>query len=70
MVSDPDELNDLVSTCPDVVAEGLRRLTEIMDPEAVNARAFADQARRVQDLGGTEAILAREMFDYTPADSR
>lgn len=70
MVADPQELNDLAQTHADVLAEGLRRLYALVDPDAANAQAFADQAKRVAAKGGAEAILAKEMFDYTPADSR
>jgi hypothetical protein len=43
-------------------------LRDILDPEAVNARAFADQAGKIAGLGGREAILAREgvSFGFTP----
>ncbi len=52
---------------------GVRRdcealLRDILDPEAVNARAFADQARKVEVLGGRAALLAMEgvHFGFTP----
>ena len=48
-------------------AEWERRLRAIFDPEAVDARAFADQARKIAKHGGAEAILARGDFGYTPA---
>ena len=46
--------------------EGLLR--DILDPEAVNRQAFADQARKIETLGGREAILTREgvSFGFTP----
>ncbi len=54
---------------------GVRRdceaaLREILDPDAVNRRAFADQARRLAALGGREAVLAMEgcHFGFTPLD--
>ncbi len=43
-----------------------RRLREILDPEAVNARAFADQKRRIEELGGAAALGAKENFNHTP----
>lgn len=70
MVSDPEERSDQSLTRPEIVAEARRRLLAMMDPEAVNARAHADQARRVEELGGREALLAMEQWNYTPADSR
>ncbi|MEE8247119.1 MAG: sulfatase-like hydrolase/transferase [Alphaproteobacteria bacterium] len=43
-------------------------LRAIVDPEAANRRAFADQARRLAALGGREAVLAMSgvHFGYTP----
>lgn len=70
MLEDPIEIADLALARPEIVAEGMERLHKIMDPEEVSTRAFADQARRVAALGGAEEILKKEMFDYTPADSR
>ncbi|MFK7752682.1 MAG: sulfatase-like hydrolase/transferase [Sedimentitalea sp.] len=70
MAADPQELQDLAALRADVLAEGMARLHARFDPEAVNARAFADQATRIAALGGADAIRAREQFDYTPADSR
>ena len=67
MGDDPREIADLALSEPDIVAEGMRRLAAFMDPEEVNERAFADQAQRIAALGGAEAILKRDMFDYTPA---
>ena len=41
-------------------------LRALLDPEAVNQRALADQARRVEAAGGREAIIARGAFDNSP----
>ena len=41
-------------------------LCEIVDPDAANAHAFADQAQRIEALGGRAAILAGEDYDFTP----
>ncbi len=43
------------------------RLAAVCDPETENAHAFADQAKRIAELGGREAILASPGFDHTPA---
>lgn len=43
-----------------------RTLRAICDPEQVNAAAFAAQRRRLAELGGEQAALALETFDYTP----
>ena len=50
--------------------EARARLAVHLDPEEVNERAHADQARRVQALGGRAALEARDQWNYTPADSR
>ena len=67
---DPEELCDLGSSSEAVHvaarAEGLRRLNEICDPEAVNRRVFDDQRRRIADLGGPSACRA-QAFGHTPA---
>jgi hypothetical protein len=39
-------------------------LRDVLDPEAVNRRAFAAQARKVAALGGRAAILAMEGVDF------
>ena len=69
---DPFEENDL--GC-DPAHRGIRsdcetELRSILDPDAVNRRAFSDQARRIQSLGGRDAILGMsgQAFGYTPID--
>ena len=41
-------------------------LSAILDPEAVNREAFADQARLLESLGGRAAVLALPGFNHTP----
>ncbi|MEM9100189.1 MAG: choline-sulfatase, partial [Pseudomonadota bacterium] len=68
LVNDPDELTDLASS-PDaapMMVEGLKRLHAICDPRAVNARAFADQAARIEALGGDTACREGFIFNHTP----
>ena len=69
LADDPLELADLAgSSSPAARAardEGARRLRHICDPEAVNARAFADQRRRIAALGGA-AACRRTAFGFTP----
>ena len=70
--ADPDELKDLVKTSADqpetatLLAEGERRLREICDPDAVNEQCFADQKKRIAELGGEEACLTAYCFNHTP----
>ncbi|WP_332461104.1 sulfatase-like hydrolase/transferase [Acuticoccus mangrovi] len=67
--ADPFETRDLALEAgyEAVLVEGERRLREICDPEAVNARAFADQAARIEALGGSEKVMSAGSFPYTPA---
>ena len=66
---DPEETNDLAAD-PAYRKERDdldRALRKIVDPEAVNARAKADQAARIVAAGGRRAILEKGSFGYTPA---
>ncbi len=69
--ADPQELNDLAPS-PDrptvaLLADLEARLRRIVDPEAVDRRAKADQARRIEALGGRPAVIARGVFTNSPA---
>ncbi len=71
LIADPDELNDLAIN-PDartrqLLASYEAQLREILDPEAVDRRAKADQAARIESLGGREAVVARGVFTNSPA---
>lgn len=60
--ADPDELHDL-GTDPAfaaVRADCDASLRAVVDPEAADARAFADQAVHIQRHGGVEAIRERQ----------
>ena len=65
---DPHELQDLAERADHaaVLSEGETRLRVICDPEAVNARCFADQARRIAELGGEAACRSARVFNHTP----
>ena len=67
--ADPGETRDLAGEAGHeaTLAEGLRRLRAICDPAEVTARAFADQERRVAELGGAEAVRRMGSYPYTPA---
>ena len=41
-------------------------MLDLVDPEAENKRAFADQAETIEKLGGVEAIQNSGEFDFTP----
>jgi choline-sulfatase len=68
LFDDPDELHDLGT---DLKYANLRReleadLRSICDPEAVDAKAKADQMAIVKANGGIEAVVARGGFGATP----
>ncbi len=68
---DPNELDDLgqqpgfETTCSAMH----RKLREILDPEAVNAAAFADQKALLEQYGGAESVLSMPSFNHTPVGS-
>jgi choline-sulfatase len=70
MVEDPDETRDLGQdrAYADVRADCERELRSICDPEVTDARAKADQRRRIEAAGGAQAVLAQGVkIPYTPA---
>jgi len=70
--TDPDELCNLAveglsdPVVQSALAEGVKRLKAICDPEAVNALCFTDQQRRIAELGGEEACRNEYVFNHTP----
>ena len=70
--TDPHELTNLVvqdvhhPRIQAAITEGERRLRQICDPEAVNAKCFADQAERIEELGGEDACINAYVFNHTP----
>ncbi len=68
--ADPRELENLAENA--AFTEQLETmksaLFDILDPEAVNTRAFEDQARMIERIGGLEAIHAMRSFNHTPLD--
>ncbi|MEO1495044.1 MAG: sulfatase-like hydrolase/transferase [Pseudomonadota bacterium] len=69
--ADPGETRDLGGdpAYAKVIADLMAALNAIADPDAVNAQAFADQARRIDELGGRDAILAMPNYDHTPVEA-
>lgn len=69
LAKDPLEANDLSgqSEYVDIQAELDGELRKIVDPEAANDMAFADQAARIAQLGGAKAIRAKTEIGFTPA---
>jgi choline-sulfatase len=66
--ADPQETNDLaISGGADATADALEaKLREMLDPEAVNQRAMADQLAHADRHGGVDAVRDRGTFSYTP----
>ena len=70
LLKDPAEINDLAID-PDEEVRSLiksfgNQLREIVDPEAVDRQAKADQARSIESLGGREKVIARGSFINSP----
>ena len=67
--ADPNETRDLGADAgfAGVRVECEARLRKIVDPEKADKQARADQAARIAELGGREAIVARGSFGYSPA---
>ncbi|MDE0112618.1 MAG: sulfatase-like hydrolase/transferase, partial [Albidovulum sp.] len=72
LAQDPHELRNLAldhANDPVVLAalrEGESRLRAICDPEEVNSRCFADQERKIAQLGGVDACKNSFSFNHTP----
>ena len=68
LAADPQETRDLAREpgYAGLVADCERELRRVVDPEAADALARADQAARIAAMGGREAILARGSFGYSP----
>lgn len=68
LIADPDERLDLADRpeAAPVLASAEASLREIADPEEVNARAKADQQRRLELAGGEETVLRSARFAFTP----
>lgn len=71
LANDPRELENLAGKPGYAgVLDALdERLHQILDPEAINRRAFEDQARMIESLGGIEAIRAMPSFNHTPLET-
>ena len=65
---DPQETEDLGvdPRYADVIADCEAQLRSVVDPDAADRQAFADQAERMAALGGREAVLARGSFAFSP----
>ena len=68
LVTDPHEETDLANdpASRSVLDDFGQRLRNLLDPEATDQRAKADQQARVDAFGGRDAVLARGAFDNSP----
>jgi choline-sulfatase len=66
--ADPEELNNLASNnaAAGIRAEMEAKLRALLDPEAVDAQAKADQAAMIEHHGGEDALRKRQPGSYTP----
>ena len=66
---DPREIRNLAEEpgYAGLVADCAARLRAIVDPDAADAQAHADQEARIELFGGRDAVLARGALGYTPA---
>jgi choline-sulfatase len=66
--ADPQETRDLAREpgYQGLVADCERALRQVVDPDATDVLAKADQGDRIAALGGREAIMARGSFGYSP----
>jgi len=66
--SDPQENRDLAREAgyQGFVEDCERQLRRVVDPDAADALAKADQRARIDAFGGREAILARGGFGHSP----
>ncbi|HEV8680428.1 MAG TPA: sulfatase-like hydrolase/transferase [Stellaceae bacterium] len=67
--TDPQETRDLVQEAgyQGLVADCEKELRAVVDPEAADALAKADQRARIEAFGGRDKILNRGSFAYSPA---
>lgn len=71
LAEDPHEVNDLGLSAAHADARAVchARLAGICSPDAVNDACFAAQNARIEELGGADAVLGAEGFDFTPVET-
>jgi len=68
LAADPDERTDLGRdpNSATVIRACEAALRKVVDPDAVNKLAKADQSAKIAEVGGKDAILKRGTFRYSP----
>ncbi len=70
LASDPRELNDLADNPPMTthLKSMHKNLLQVLEPEHVAEQCAADQATKINSLGGREAIMSLQGFNHTPVE--
>lgn len=63
---DPDETHDLAASRPEIVRALEKKLRAVCDPEAVDARAKADQRAAADFWGGADKLQGETQILFTP----
>jgi len=68
LAADPNERNDLGRdpASAAIIVECEAALRKVVDPDAVDKLAKADQSAKIAAVGGKDAILKRGTFRYSP----
>ena len=66
LAHDPEELQDVAAASPAIAQVLEQKLRAICDPEAVDARAKADQRKWVDYWGGREQVAGTSQILFTP----
>ena len=68
LAADPNERNDLGRDpgSDAIIRECEAALRKVVDPDAADKHAKADQTAKIDEVGGKDAILKRGTFRYSP----
>jgi choline-sulfatase len=68
LAADPNERNDRGRDpcAAAIIAQCEAALREVVNPEAINKLAKTEQAAKIAEVGGKDAILKRGTFRYSP----
>ena len=69
--NDPGEINNLFDSKDhlEIINDCHAKMESILDPDKENEKAFSDQSLMIEKLGGIDAILNSEEFDFTPVEN-
>jgi len=71
LVDDPAEVHDLAGlfSRQDQLNQMHQKLQSVLDPEKTAERCAQDQARKLEQLGGRDAVLSLQSFNFTPVET-